>query len=673
MHFWIVKGNPRQNDLDEMLVPSKKERWVTRKPPREWTKGDGIFFWKSAPALCLVGIGSVFKVREKDDNGDAYFDVLYLTPPFERPLLIQELRADPIVGPASFLKAGAAGTVFLVSHEQARRLAELVRERHEGLNAIFDAWFEGERSTDGARGSREVAAPPKASSGPPKGHSKRDAAPVAPLTAALDAVLPSWLVRLDAPPGSRDPLGLQARAAQHADTLLPGLNVFTSRARYYSFLCWAISVAQRSATPDTQLAAVHRLERLLVLCESLRHRQDPVKTCAYVGRRRGSRYVTEYNDPVGFRLPTKVLKNQASNGAFRLYRTSLADVGLVEENEHDDGLGLTLTRRGDALAQRYGRNIDDTLVRWALDEADTRKREDGLLEAARSLCLTSGLDGHERNHLCTALFGESDHGLRRRETARLLFDHGLLAPPSDADIPSEDADGATDEEGSAAATSETSGNWSMMRSLLQMTPQHELYDLQAASAYEALALGLNRLFASILTPLEEQGRTRIREWLDAVATRAGTEFHHAPAGPWAGHEGVVALADKLLEWERPWQEVGCLATELLVTVARDERMRGLLAQETNEVLVQRVLAMGADAGTASAAEILGALIPDLVARHHEVSARKGKGEWMSLDGEDLVRVDVRPLPPLVHSLRLTQLSQLVTDLRLDPSEVADAT
>jgi len=164
------------------------------------------------------------------------------------------------------------------------------------------------------------------------------------LDEAISTWFPSWLVRLDAPPSSRDPLGLQAHAGGHADRLLPGLNVFTSRARYYTFLCWALARAQSGASARTHLDRIHRLERLLVLCEALRHEDNPY-ACSYIGRRRGRRFVTERQGAALWELPTRILKNQASNGALRLYRTSLADFGLIEEDDLLDGLGPRLTDR----------------------------------------------------------------------------------------------------------------------------------------------------------------------------------------------------------------------------------------------------------------------------------------------------------------------------------------
>lgn len=143
--FWLVKGNPRRNDLHAMLAPGRDERWVTRKPPRGWAAGDHVLMWKSSPDLCLVGLAEITRVRPPDRAGAAFFDLRYRTAPFEHTLGIQMLRDDAVVGGASFLKAGAAGTVFPLEEAQARRLMKLAVRRNEGLRAIEAEWF-GPRS-----------------------------------------------------------------------------------------------------------------------------------------------------------------------------------------------------------------------------------------------------------------------------------------------------------------------------------------------------------------------------------------------------------------------------------------------------------------------------------------------------------------------------------------------
>jgi len=146
MRFWIVKGNPSRNNLDKMLVVGKVEDWVTRKPPRDWAVGDGVFFWKGAPALRLVGLGRIDALRGADANGETWFDLLYMTASIETPLGIEELRSDPVVGTASFLKAGAAGTVFPLTDAQAERLLRLV-QRNSSTRGFARASFVSAAST----------------------------------------------------------------------------------------------------------------------------------------------------------------------------------------------------------------------------------------------------------------------------------------------------------------------------------------------------------------------------------------------------------------------------------------------------------------------------------------------------------------------------------------------
>jgi hypothetical protein len=140
MRFWIVKGKPSRNDLDEMLRPGRTEAWVTRKPPIRWAVGDGVFFWKSAPALHVAGLGRIERLRGNDRSGETWFDVRYLTGPLEKRLSLDVLRADEIIGSASFLKAGAAGTVFPLTTAQAERLLTRIR----GVNpALRDFSWQG--------------------------------------------------------------------------------------------------------------------------------------------------------------------------------------------------------------------------------------------------------------------------------------------------------------------------------------------------------------------------------------------------------------------------------------------------------------------------------------------------------------------------------------------------
>ena len=491
------------------------------------------------------------------------------------------------------------------------------------------------------------------------------------------SLFPSWLVRLDSPPSSRDPLGLQAHAMAHADGLLPGLNVFTSRARYYSFLCWALSRAGDGAHPRAHRDRALRLERLLVLCEALFHEDDPY-ACSYVGRRRGRRFVGERRGAGLWELPTKILKSQPSNGALRLYRTSLADLGFIEEDDLEEGLGLRLTSRGSRLAEQYRRCVDDGIAAWALDPAtDHRKRRGSLVDAARGMCLSGRIGAHERRQIVDALLGSDGHGIERRETTAVLFEHDLLTPaPVGDDIASADVDLVAEDDGKPAeeaADAETQGNWGVLRRALELSPSNRLRPIQVAGAYQVAALGLNALLRSALDPVVQVGRMSLTDLRARIAGRAGAGFEASPAASWAGHRPAASVADDLLRSEgSAWEEIGTLAVEALLRVTLDERYLLWLTDHPTP-LVERLVTWSREAGTKSAGAMMASLLPELVEHHAEVSARKGKGRWIENDGAELVRGDPRPLRLMLHSLRFAQLQQLAADLRLRPEDVADET
>ncbi|MRG91586.1 hypothetical protein [Polyangium spumosum] len=498
------------------------------------------------------------------------------------------------------------------------------------------------------------------------------------LDESISTFLPSWLVKLDSPPSSRDPLGLQARAMEQADGLLPGLNVFTSRARYYTFLCWALDRAQAAESKRTHLERVLRLERLLVLCEALKHEDDP-KRCSYIGRRRGRRFVSERRGAGLWELPTKILKNQPSSGALRLYRTSLASLGLIEEDDFDDGLGLHLTDRGERLAKQISR-VDESVVAWALEGgARTQKRRGTIEGVAERLCLTHAPGAHERRYLVGALFGDAaeQDAQRRRDTVQILFEHGLLKRGStgedatDEEAVTDGDEGATNEGGER----ETRSNWEILRPALERAPSNRLRPIQAAGAYQLVALGLNALFKSALDPAMEEGRISLSSWRRAIAARAGRDFNAARAATWAARQdSPTKIANELLDASvaRPWSEVGMLATELLLRLGMVDRYVDWLGEECPPI-VERVLVWARGATRERAGDMIGQLLPELVEHHAQVSAKKGKGEWVVIDGDEVMKRSPRPLRLLLHSLRFAQLGQLAADLALDPEDVADET
>lgn len=103
--------------------PGGVGQWRTARPPQRWDSGDRIFFWRSSPALDVVGLGEFRGLsRRVTDAGEAIFRVRYLGPILSRPVTIDELRSGPVVCDASFLKSGPAGTVFPISVAQGERI-----------------------------------------------------------------------------------------------------------------------------------------------------------------------------------------------------------------------------------------------------------------------------------------------------------------------------------------------------------------------------------------------------------------------------------------------------------------------------------------------------------------------------------------------------------------------
>jgi EVE domain len=138
LRYWIVKGKPKRNDFSAMLIPGKTGTWATKKPPKAWESDDRLFFWYSSPKLQLVGLGEFIEFEANPtSSGFTRFRVRYLSHLLRDPIGIDELRRDSTIGSASFLKSGAAGTVYPVSEKQGAQLFRLMCERDRALRSLW--------------------------------------------------------------------------------------------------------------------------------------------------------------------------------------------------------------------------------------------------------------------------------------------------------------------------------------------------------------------------------------------------------------------------------------------------------------------------------------------------------------------------------------------------------
>jgi hypothetical protein len=136
---------------------------------------------------------------------------------------------------------------------------------------------------------------------------------------------------------------MAAQADKIAAKLVPGLSVATNRARYFSFLCWAVQQTGRKAS---SVRAIHPLEATLALEEAQRHRGDSAGDCpGIVGRQNAVRYL-DAHDWKTPRRPERLYKNTA----FATYRPAMRALGLLGGSRHPK-----LTQIGASLAAAFGR------------------------------------------------------------------------------------------------------------------------------------------------------------------------------------------------------------------------------------------------------------------------------------------------------------------------------
>ena len=150
-----------------------------------------------------------------------------------------------------------------------------------------------------------------------------------------------WVLADPARERAVDPLGMAAQADRLADRLLPDLSVQTSRARYLSFLCWAVDQSEGS---PTQRASIHRLEAKLALEEARCHRDDSADECpGVVGRSNARRYLEghAWKEPA---RPERLYKNTA----FATYRPLMRALGLLARDRAGE-----LTPAGERLANAF--------------------------------------------------------------------------------------------------------------------------------------------------------------------------------------------------------------------------------------------------------------------------------------------------------------------------------
>ncbi len=151
-------------------------------------------------------------------------------------------------------------------------------------------------------------------------------------------LLPSWVEAPTQAEGSIDPLGYSAKADEIAAKILPGVTVQTTRARYLSFLCWAVG---KCGKKDRE---IDRWEIALSVGEYLRHGRST--ECSYFGPNLLHRAQYRGSDGVPKQLHVQTARI--------LYSGLLRSCGLITDNRE-------LTPLGEKLADCFDKCTPKTL------------------------------------------------------------------------------------------------------------------------------------------------------------------------------------------------------------------------------------------------------------------------------------------------------------------------
>lgn len=495
----------------------------------------------------------------------------------------------------------------------------------------------------------------------------------------FEALLPRWMEALKLPPSSRDPLGFQANAERLANELLPGLTVFTSRIGYYGFLAWVIQMVNEQPCPigQTRLDRLHRLERALVLCEFVYHGAAD-KSCPLFGQRSKTQ-VLQSADDNRFQVPKRILKNQTSAGAYRLYFSSLKSFGFARQAPElgtEEMLPLSLTDLGRRLAQAFRLRLDDKFSDFGL--SDGLLARDTIRSWGGQLCFSKlgDLSRYRGPFLDGFLRGNSSDAEKRYRTVQRLFQRGLLtgnyemwAEEPSAGIVAEEDSWALGEVPDVAGF----GNETVLLHFYEESPQAENCDFQAAAVFELLSLGLSALFQVVVEELWKMGRTKPVDLATRIAgVKQLGQFWLLPLGLCASHAPKArTLVKQLLAADDSLSRAavgGVLLARVLVDPA--------LAVIADSLSGTPALMLTDSILSSNSNRPLSDCFPDLVAamveRHQVVSANKNRQRWCWSEGDAVVKDDLQEMQVGFHAFRFPQLFSLCRDLRLRWEDIQDA-
>jgi hypothetical protein len=497
--------------------------------------------------------------------------------------------------------------------------------------------------------------------------------------------LPKWLIAEERPASSRDPLGLQAGAGKLADGLLPGLTVFTSRVGYFFFLPWVvryvnallgISAAERRET-------INRIERALVLCETLHHGEEGLRHCYHQGQRSKTGLLAQAAATAS--LPDRILKNQNNTGCYNLYRNALLSCGVWCEDDEAGARGLLpyrLSVRGEQMAQVFDRcEGAQALLRWTA--GNTRPRPVGELRGwGRSFCFCDLAKGLKQRvqFLEGFIFAQDDapnvvidSAVRRKNLDALAAARLLHLRPSEDNASRRAVIADEEMDADGAETADGSENVGVLLYFYTHRSAPGANSFVPAAVYELLGLAVNGIWKGLLDDVPARGRLGVTDWVVSTAGRSSIpDFWRTPLRAAAAKVRATErmLVGRLSEGEAPVQNGLMLAVKVFSRRENHSVLNELASTELQELL-SATFELKPDQ---TVQETLPVLVWQLLERHRIVSERKCKQQWLQGDGHDVWRTEERETPMALgfHSYRMPQLMSLARDLQLERSDLRRA-
>jgi hypothetical protein len=419
-----------------------------------------------------------------------------------------------------------------------------------------------------------------------------------------------------------DPLAFDYFAQLLGNVVLPSFTTRTSRARYYSMVCYGIYISNqylkkksKSSREKDVLEAFKLYERFWARAVVENYHGNLQERDGKERNFRGKRGAVKafYDDPES--LHYHFLTRQLELGGLGAYRTSLEDLELIKED-------LTLTHKGMNLASNFvNPNIYDKLILRAMNEEKIIKKEGK--GSLASFGFHASLDG-------TINEASSPHFLQyHQDEITLLKEYILDHPKNKVAITyifeHQHADNAM----------------SIVEQISKQKPitdegKNAVLGYKTILAFEELAIMINRIWCAMIRTAEEHlGRVTIDEAIMGCSEylKILSEELYIPC--LLGQRGYMELANSL----------------------HGAAFAGMLDRFVNLTKNQ-----------------YGSFLIELVNYHTNVMKRRNSGPWMILDGSSMIVTAGYDYPKktenqqFLHGYKISNIKTLITDTGWIPSD-----